>query len=187
MSFLKISHRLSSMISAYLARRWVCVLFGLIATVMFAVLVPNGVETITANRTLAPRILDEYYPTWTAQQAQVLFAGLGSSGRQAYRYFYLKLDFWFPVLSLSIFYSSLLSLSFSQQSRFKRLNLLPVGMYCFDVAENINHFSMAGSYPDLPAIQLLIGPVLTLMKYVLITGLPILALGGFLLKQRRIE
>lgn len=177
---------MSSIISNYLARWSVCIVSGLIAVLMFTVLVPSGVNEITANRTLAPQILDEYYPTWTAQQAQKLFSSLGDSGRSAYRQFYLKLDFWFPVLSLSIFYSSLLSLSFSQNSRFKRLNLLPVGMYIFDVAENINHFSMAGSYPDLPAAQLFFGPIFTLMKYVLITGLPLLALVGFFLKRRKI-
>jgi hypothetical protein len=174
---------LSTVIEKYLGRWWVCILFGLIATYMFAVLVPDGVDAVTQQRSLAPRILDEYYLTWTAQQAQTLFSSLGETGRKAYRLFYLRLDFWFPVLSLSIFYASLLSIAFPRASRFQQVNLLPTLMYFLDAAENVNHFTMAGSYPDLPEIQLSIGPVLTLLKYLLITTLPLLAFFGFALKR----
>jgi hypothetical protein len=88
----------SEAISKWLGRWSICILFGMIATIMFTVLVPNGVATITANRTLAPRILDEYYLTWSADDARQLFAVLGATGRLAYQLFYLKLDFWFPVI-----------------------------------------------------------------------------------------
>jgi hypothetical protein len=169
----------SAKISKWLGRWSICILFGVIATIMFMVLVPNGVATITANRTIAPRILDEYYLTWSADDARQLFAVLGATGRRAYQLFYLKLDFWFPVMSLSIVYASMLSLAFPQGTRWSHLNLLPIPMYLSDVGENLNHFTMAGSYPDLPAWQLAIGPFLSLTKYVLITALPILALFGF--------
>jgi hypothetical protein len=175
--------RMTKIISKYLGHWWVCIVFGLIAVLMFTVLVPNGVNEVTANRTLAPRILDEYYPSWTAQNAQTLFASLGASGRRAYQLFYLKLDFWFPVLSLSMFYAGLLSLAVPQSSRWRQVNILPIAMYLFDLAENLNHFSMAGSYPDLPAAQLAVGPILTLLKYALITGLPLLAVAGFAKKR----
>jgi len=79
---------------------------------MFGYLVPNGIGIVTNQRTLAPRILDEYIMTWTAADAQHLFAALGQKGRQAYQNFYLHLDFYFPVLSLTICYMSFLSLAF---------------------------------------------------------------------------
>jgi hypothetical protein len=170
---------LSENLSKWLGRWRICILFGVVATIMFTVLVPGGVSTITANRTIAPRILDEYYLTWSVDDARQLFAALGATGRRAYQLFYLKLDFWFPVMSLSVFYASLLSLAFPQGTRWSRLNLLPIPMYLSDMAENINHFMMAGSYPDFPAWQLAIGPYISLTKYVLITALPILALFGF--------
>ena len=173
------THRLSRALSNRLGRWWVCIFFGLISVLMFTVLVPNGVDTITAKRSIAPRILDEYYLTWTTHQAQALFASLGVEGRQAYRDFYLRLDFWFPVLTLSVFFVSLLSLGFPPGSRHTRLNLLPIGMYFFDMFENLNHFTMAGSYPHLPEVQLAIGPILTFFKYALMTVLPLLALIGF--------
>jgi hypothetical protein len=161
--------------------RWpVCLLFGVIATVMFTYFVPRGVADITQNGALAPRILDEYYLTWTARDAQNLFQALGPAGRLAYQNFYLHLDFWFPVLTLAIFYSGLLSLAFPQGKRWAWLNIVPLVMYFCDMAENINHYSMAGSFPNLLPIQLQVGPLLSLSKYVFITGLPILALLGFI-------
>jgi hypothetical protein len=175
---------MSEAISRGLGRWSICLLFGVIATIMFTYLVPSGVAMITANRTLAPRILDEYYLTWSAGDALHLFAALGATGRRAYQLFYLRLDFWFPMMSLSLFYASLLSLAFPQGTRWSRLNLLPIPMYLSDVGENLNHFTMAGSYPDLPGWQLAIGPAISFAKYVLITALPMLALFGFWANQK---
>ena len=146
---------------------------------MFAYLVPNAVALVTQNRTLVPRILDEYYLTWASSDALPFFTALGPGGRMAYQNYYLTLDFWFPVLSLTIFYVALLSLAFPASRRWGWLNLLPIIMYALDMLENVNHYSLAGSYPDLPDWQLQIGPVLTLFKYCLITALPLLAAIGF--------
>jgi hypothetical protein len=176
---------MSSFIAKYLGHWWVCITFGVIATAMFVYFVPNGVADITANRTLAPRILDEYYLTWSAADARQLYEALGPAGRYAYQMFYLKLDFWFPVLSLSVFYAALLSLAFKPESRLAWVNLLPIAMYVSDIAENINHYAMAGSYPDLSPAALSIGPLLTLTKYLLITGLPLLSLVGFVMRGRK--
>lgn len=171
--------QMPSLLKRYLGNWPICVAFGIVSVVMFTVLVPNGVAEVTANRTLAPCILDEYYPTWVASDAQHLYAALGGTGRQAYRMFYLKLDFWFPVLSLSLFYVGLLSLAFPKASKLAWINTLPLAMWLFDAAENLNHFYMAGHYPELPSLNLTVGPYLTLFKYLLITCLPIVALIGF--------
>jgi hypothetical protein len=169
---------LSRLVTRLVGRWWVCLLFGLIATAMFTVVVPHGTAVVTASGKLAPRILDEHYPTWRAGDARTLFSGLGPSGRAAYRHFYVSLDFWFPVLSLTVFYSSLLSLAF-RKGKWVWVNLLPLVMYVSDMAENVNHFVMAGSYPRLSTLQLTVGPFVSLLKYVLITALPVLALFGF--------
>jgi hypothetical protein len=180
--------RLSSALARYLGHWRPCLVLGFVAALMFGYLVPHGVAEVTANRTLAPRILDEYYLTWTADDARHLFAALGPNGRRAYQTFYLKLDFWFPVLSLAAFYTGLLSLAFPQGARWAWLNLLPLVMYLADMTENLNHFAMAANYPELMPAQLTIGPYLSLLKYMLITSLPMFALMGFawrLSKRRR--
>jgi hypothetical protein len=173
----------SKIISRWLGKWSVCIAFGIIATIMFTVLVPGGVAEVTQNRTLVPRILDEYYLTWTAGDARHLYSALGATGRRAYQHFYLKLDFWFPIMSLSVFYAALLSLAFPQGRRGSWLNLMPIPMYLADMSENLNHFMMAGSYPNLPPLQLAIGPYLSLTKYLLITALPIFALIGFAMNR----
>lgn len=175
---------MSQAIAKWLGRWPVCIVFGVIATIMFTWAVPHGVAEITANRTIAPLILDEYYPTWTPDNARHLYAALGATGRARYQYFYLTLDFWFPVLSLCVFYAAMLSLAFPPGRRGAWVNLLPIAMWACDAAENLNHFTMAASYPQLPSAQLEFGPALTLVKYMLITGLPILALAGCALRLR---
>jgi hypothetical protein len=175
---------MSRRVSQWTGRWWICITFGVISTIMFGYLVPSAVAVVTENRTLAPRILDEYYLTWSAADARPFFAALGTTGRAAYQHYYLTLDFWFPVLSLTIFYAALLSLAFKDHPRWGWLNLLPLVMYAFDMMENINHYRMAASFPDLPVWQLQIGPILSLVKYVLITALPVLALIGFWLKRK---
>jgi hypothetical protein len=175
---------MSNALSNWIGRWWVCVTFGVISTIMFGYLVPNAVAVVTENRTLAPRILDEYYLTWSASDARPFFKALGAAGRAAYQNYYLTLDLWFPVLSLTIFYTALLSLAFPIGKRWAWFNLLPLIMYACDMLENINHYTMAGRFPDLPVWQLQIGPILSLVKYILITALPMLALIGFWLKRK---
>jgi hypothetical protein len=170
---------MSNALSHWLGRWWVCAVFGLISTFMFVYFVPHAVGVVTENRTLVPSILDERYLTWATTDARPLFAALGASGRAAYQSYYLTLDFWFPVLSLTIFYSAMLSLAFPPRRPWSWLNLLPLPMYACDILENINHFTLAGSFPDLPAWQLAVGPFLSLLKYILISVLPLLALVGF--------
>lgn len=176
---------MSHTLSRWAGRWWICITFGVISAIMFGYLVPNAVAVVTENRTLAPRILDEYYLTWAVSDARPFFAALGATGREAYQNYYLTLDFWFPVLSLTIFYTALLSLAFPAGRRWAWLNLLPLIMYGCDALENLNHFSMARSFPDLPMWQLQIGPILSFVKYVLITALPMLALIGFWIKRKQ--
>jgi hypothetical protein len=152
---------------------------------LFCWIVPHAVAEVTAGRTLAPKILDEYYPTWTADDARRLYAALGVRGRQAYRAYYLHLDFWFPMLTLSLFYVSLLSLAFKPSSRWSWLNLLPIAMWVSDVAENLNHFSMAGSYPMLSSFSLTWGPLFSASKYGLMTVLLLPTVAVFVSKVFR--
>jgi hypothetical protein len=178
---------MSPLLNRWLGRWWVCVALGIVAGVMFGYFVPHAVFDLTEGRTLAPKILDEYYPTWSASDARDLYAALGPTGRHAYQLFYLRLDFWFPVLTLTLFYSSLLSLAFRERPRLRWMNLLPLVMYAADVAENLNHFAMAGSFPELSPARLTLGPVLSLTKYVLITALPLVAAMGFVSRRRGVQ
>lgn len=165
-------------------RWWICGLLFVASLVMFSWIVPSAVSTVTDGRTLAPMILDERFPTWSADIADTTLQGLGPEGRQAYQTYYLQLDFWFPVLTLSLFYVSLLSLAFRSGSRFSWLNLTPIALYALDVAENINHFTMAGSYPNLASVSLAVGPALTLGKWIVMILLFVIGVIGLLFQIR---
>jgi hypothetical protein len=174
---------MSPFLGRCLGRGWVAALFAVISSFMFLYLVPNAAARVTQERTLAPRILDEYFPTWSPADATTLFEALGPEGRKRYQAFYWKLDFWFPMLSLSILYCALLSLAFPRNSQWARLNLLACLMYCTDVAENLNHFAMAAQFPELAPASLWLGPALSFLKYGFICALPFIALAGFVRRR----
>lgn len=177
--------QISNFFGRTLGRWWVCALLFAASIMMFGWIVPHAGAAVTAGRTLAPKILDEYYLTWTPEDARRFYAAIGSQGRAAYRTYYLHLDFWFPVLTLTLCYISLLSLAFRPGSRWSWVNLLPLLMYASDVAENLNHFSMADSYPVLSPFSLTWGPWFSGAKYAIMTVLPLLALVGLAAQAMR--
>lgn len=175
--------RLSILLNKRLGTWKVFFLFLAISIILFGYFVPHGIEIVTNQRKIAPKILDEYIMTWTPEIARNLFMSLGASGRLAYQHFYLHLDFWVPVLSMTICFISLLSKAFPINSRFQWLNLLPIFMWFFDIAENVNHYYMAGLYPQLPEFSLTYGPWFTYFKYLTMFIIPVVAIIGFFKKK----
>jgi hypothetical protein len=60
------------------------------------------------------------------------------------------------------------------------INLLPTPMWLLDEAENLNHFTVAGSYLDWPSVSLTLGPWFTFWIF----AIPIIAALGFWLNVR---
>lgn len=170
--------KLSMALRAALGRWPVVVVTGLVTTGIFLLWVPRQVAIITDSGNRGGRILDEYYLTWTQGDAERLMTSLGPAGRAAYRTFYLTFDFWLPVLSLTVFFVAALSLAFPVHSRWSLLNLLPLIMYGFDIAENVNHFIMATVWPTQPWLVWSAGPLWTFGKYALVTLCGLLLLAG---------
>lgn len=177
--------RISDSLGRVLGRWWIFGVLFAASLLLFSWIVPHAVGVVTGGRTLAPKILDEYYLTWTPDDARHFYAAIGAQGRAAYRAYYLHLDFWFPVLTLTLCYSSMLSLAFPPGTRRSWYNLLPLVMYFSDMAENINHFSMAGSFPDLSDFSLTWGPWFSASKYAVMTVLPVIALVGAVARTRQ--
>ena len=178
---------MSILIRRWLGHTWVAAVFGVIASVMFGYAVPHCIAEVTAHGQRAPKILDEYFPTWTAADARVLFAALGSAGRTLTSH---STCGWTSGSRCSFWQcSALLSLAFPEGSKRRRLNLLLVVMWLADVAENVNHFQMAVRVPTESAVGLAVGPALTLLKYTLISGVPPVTVLGFahraLMRSRR--
>ena len=121
---------ISTFLRRVLGRGWVAGLLFLATLLMFGYLVPTQIAGITQNGALTPKILDEHMMGWSAADASTLFEAIGATGREAYRSFYLSLDFWFPVLTAALFMISVLSLVFPAGSAGSRLNLVPLGFSC---------------------------------------------------------
>jgi hypothetical protein len=150
-----------------LGRYPVLLLLALASTATFAYFLPQQIAKVTLGGTRGGiKILDEYVLTWTAQDADLLLSGLGADGRQAYRYFYLTFDFYFPALLSSLTLISILTILLQHRTRARYVAFLPVVPYLFDFAENLNHLMMLGAWPDHPGLNWSLGPWLTAGKWV---------------------
>jgi hypothetical protein len=165
-----------------LGRYPVLMLLSLASTATFAHFLPQQIQKVTLGGTRGgARLLDEHMLTWTVRDADLLLTGLGDGGRQAYRHFYLTFDFYFPALLSSLTLVSLLAILLQKRPRARYAALLPVVPYLFDFAENLNHMTMLGAWPDRPAICWAVGPWFTASKWVSLFGvLGVVALAAVL-------
>ncbi len=173
--------KFSNLLNSVFSKWWICLTFLVFSGICFGYLVPNAQKPIFANCSdkKVTKVLDERILTWTADDARQFYEVIGSEGRKAYQMFFLKLDFWFPSMSASLLYISLLSYAFPKGSKYSRLNLLPIFGWLMDVFENINHYTMSGSYPNLSPLSLAVGPIFTLAKWLFVITTPFIALIGF--------
>lgn len=170
--------QLSDGISGVMGHWWLFAVLLAVATVLYAYGIPRAKAPVFAGNAVAPKLLDEYLPTWRAAQAPVLLEGIGPQGRDALQRFYLRMDLWFPGPAICLAYAALLSLAFPPGAPLSWLNLLAIPALAFDVAENVNHLIMARRYPDTPRLSLRLGPSFTLFKWVLAMTLPVIAAVG---------
>jgi hypothetical protein len=148
--------------------------------VFFGYLVPKAKAPIFANvgTKLSHKVLDEYFPSWTPRVANIFLAAIGPDGRAAYRRFYWTMDFWFPGAIASLTIASLMLIAFPPTSAWVWLCAIAAPSWLFDVAENITHYRLAGSYPNLSSAAIKYGPLFTLLKWVFaIIPLPIIFIG----------
>jgi hypothetical protein len=170
------------MIHAWLGNWWTFGVLFILTGFIFAVVVPRAKAPIFATVTtdLPKRVLDEYMMTWRPRDAERFFQEIGPEGREAYRSFYRRTDFWFPGLVISLLYVSFLALAFPPSSTLSWIAILGFSGWPFDLAENINHYRMARSYPQLSKSALIVGPLFTFTKWLLAVALPLVGAAGFI-------
>jgi hypothetical protein len=110
----------------WLGNWWAFAGLFLLTGIVFGYVVPRAKAPIFANVStdLPKRVLDEYMMTWRARDADRFFREIGPAGRDAYRRFYRRTDFWFPGLVISLLYVSFLALAFPPASSFAWVSLL---------------------------------------------------------------
>jgi hypothetical protein len=142
-------------------------ILALLCFLFFGYVVPTAKAPIFANvvEGVPRKVLDEYFPTWTPQIAESFLTAIGPEGRAAYRRFYLTIDFWFPGATASLAIAALMLIAFPLTSGWAWLSILAAPSWLFDVAENVTHFQMAGSYPKLSPVAVKYGPFFTRAKW----------------------
>ncbi len=170
------------MIHVWLGNWWTFGVLFILTGFIFAVVVPRAKSPIFVAVTtdLPKRVLDEYMMTWHAHDAERFFREIGPNGREAYRIFYRRTDFWFPGLVISLLYVSFLALAFPLNSTLSWIAILGFAGWPFDLAENINHYRMSSSYPQFTSSALIFGPIFTLTKWLLAVVLPLVGAVGFI-------
>jgi hypothetical protein len=176
-------HNVLLVIHHWLGNWWAFGGLFIVTGFVFGSVVPRAKAPIFANVTtdLPKRVLDEYMMTWNAKDAGRFFEEIGPAGREAYKVFYRRTDFWFPGFVISLLYVSFLALAFPSNSTFAWVTILGFAGWPFDLAENVNHYRMASSYPHLSGTALVAGPIFTLIKWVLAVLLPLVGLAGFVI------
>jgi hypothetical protein len=123
-------------IHVWLGNGWAFGGLFLLTGIVFGYVVPRAKAPIFATVTTdLPRlVLDEYMMTWSASDAERFFREIGPKGREAYRVFYRRTDFWFPGLVISLLYVSFLALAFPPSSAFAWVSILGFAGWPFDLA-----------------------------------------------------
>ena len=163
---------------------WSFLILLSLASWFFAYWIPKSKVKIFihAPATMPRKILDEFFWTWTPEDARRFFQEIGPGGRIAYRKYYWQLDFWFPVLTASLANTSLLLIAIGPHAELAWISLFAMLGLVFDLAENLNHFKMSHSYPSLSPFSLRFGPLFTFIKWVFAVAPSPVAILFFLLR-----
>lgn len=114
----------------------------------------------------------------------------GEYGRPFYRAAALTIDIAYPIVylfALGLLLSWLLQRGVSPGSRMKRLNVLPLGIFAFDLLENLTIAALLTIYPAQPAALAWVLMFLTTVKWafaaasvgLVLVGLAMAAKNGF--------
>ena len=119
---------------------------------------------------------------YTPEQAYSMIQTYGESGRQAYRTFALTGDILYPILytlCLGLLMTWLFERGFAPGSSMQKLNIVPLGAWCFDLLENLNIVAMLSLYPAMLAGMAWMAALSTLLKWLFVGMTIILIVLGF--------
>lgn len=131
-----------------------------------AFLLPNTEARLkAASGGVGPIDLQFFY---TPDKAYSMIGAYGETGRTFYRTFELTGDIVYPLI-YTLFFSLLLTWlfrrGFASDSRWQRLNVLPVGALFFDLLENSCIVTMLSLYPALPTPVAWLATSFTMLKW----------------------
>ncbi len=109
---------------------------------------------------------------YTPEEAYRTISSYSTTGREMLRSLYLSVDVAYPLLYstlLTLLVSWVLKQSTHPESRWRRLNILPLGAIFFDLLENISIVAMLTAFPNQLRIVAQLALIGTMGKYFLLS------------------
>jgi hypothetical protein len=170
------------------ATGWLVLVF--LAGEMFfnAVVLPAQQAKIEAGSGgIGPIDLQIFY---TPEKVYGMIESYSPEVRASYRLFEMTGDIIYPIvytLFFSLLITWLFQRGFAANSNMQKYNVVPFGMWLFDLLENISIVTMLSVYPSTPTIVAWLSAVFTLVKWLfacaslilILTGLVKAAMNGF--------
>lgn len=131
---------------ARIAKPWLIVLSFLVMSAMMGYFLPGAQAQLEANGSGPIDLMPFPSPEAVLHAVE----SLGQAGRAFYLFVETTYDIVYPI-SYTLFYGLVITVLInqvaSQGSRFRRLNLLPLVAFVFDMLENIGIVTLLASYP----------------------------------------
>ncbi|HSM71674.1 MAG TPA: hypothetical protein VK851_09035 [Anaerolineales bacterium] len=171
---------LSNTLKKY-ANGWLVLLFLAGQIIFNAVILPDMQSNIKASSGgTGPIDLLFFY---TPDKVYSMIESYGEAGRASYRTFELTGDIIYPIvytLFFSLAITWLFRRGFPGDSSMHKFNVLPIGMWLFDLLENLSIVSMLSIFPSTPPLLAWVSSVFTFLKWLLLLPTILLLLYGLI-------
>jgi hypothetical protein len=146
---------------------WRVLFLFILDTVMMGYITPvaSAILALAANNSVLPLDLLFFY---TPAEAFIMMEKYGPAGRALYMKIELTVDLLYPII-YTLFFGLLISWLFQRAfppySKMQKWNVAPVGVWFFDLLENIGIVSMLAMYPSQPVLLAWITMLLGILKW----------------------
>jgi hypothetical protein len=158
-------NKLSNVLKGW-AQGWIIILLFLLDSLFMGFIMPIAGKLIKGAAG-GPGVFDLRFFTPPAKTFEMI-AAYGEYNRTFYRNFELTIDILYPIvytLFLSLLITWLFKKGFSPDGKIQKLNVMPFGIWLFDLLENLGIATMLSVYPAMPAIVAWLTTIFTMLKW----------------------
>lgn len=176
--------KLSHLFHRY-AKGWLIVIFAVLDVLFMGVILPRIQASLEALSGGVGPIDLRFFST--PAQVNAMIEAYGEAGRASYRLVELTADILYPIVYTFFFallLSWLLQRAFASGSSARRLNLVPVGAWLFDLLENLGIVALLSIYPNTSGLLAWATILFTVVKWVFAFATLVLILFALVLAIR---
>lgn len=169
------------------AKGWLVFILFLLDSLFMGFILPIA-RTLIKGGAGGPGALDLRFFTPPAKAFEMI-AAYGEYNRVFYRNFELTVDILYP-MAYTLFFSLLITWlfqkSFASNSQMQNLNVMPFGIWLFDLLENLGIVTMLSVYPATPAIAAWLTTIFSMIKWIFAGASMILIAAGIVTASAKI-